>query len=154
MIGVLTIVIGDQTHELNPDVELHLAEETINDDLKNQPSLYAFYAVMHEAADAELAERKLTLETVEAIVDEKIRGEFTTSGTKATEALIANKVRLNDEYQAAVISYNEAKAQVGKLRAIRDAFVHRKDMLVTLASNMRVQADPEIFIKKQEFKKA
>ena len=37
-------------------------------------------------------------------------------------------------------------------RAIKDAFVHRKDMLVTLASNMRAQQDPEIFISRQKYK--
>lgn len=152
MIGTLTLVLGDQTHELNPDAELKLAEETINDDLKNQPSLFAFYAVMHEAAEAEVAECKLALETVEAMIDEKIRSEFVASGTKATEALISNRVRLDESYQESVIAYNRAKAQSGKLRAIKDAFIHRKDMLVTLASNMRSQADPEIFIRKEQLK--
>lgn len=152
MIGKLTLVLGDAVHELNPDDELKLAEETINDDLKNQPALYAFYAVMHEAAESELADCKLALETVEALVDEKIRVGFAAAGTKVTETMIANKVHLEEEYQNAVIALNKAKAQSGKLRAIKEAFVHRKDMLVTLASNMRAQADPEIFIKKEELK--
>jgi len=152
MIGKLTIVLGDEVQELNPDAELKLAEETINDDLKNQPALYAFYAVLQEAADSELADRKLAMETMEAVLDEHIRAEALTAGTKVTETMIGSKIRLNEDYQASIIALNQAKAQAGKLRAIKEAFVHRKDMLVTLASNMRAQADPEIFIKKEQFR--
>jgi len=152
MIEKLTVVLGDEIQELNPDAELKLAEETINDDLKNQPSLYAFYAVMHEAAEAVVADRKLSLETLEAMLDETVRAEAATAGTKVTETMIVNRIRLKEDYLDAVIALNKAKAQSGKLRAIKDAFVHRKDMLVTLASNMRAQADPEIFIKKEQFK--
>jgi hypothetical protein len=152
MIEKLTIVLGDEVQELNPDAELKLSEEDINENLKNQPSLYAFYAVMYEAAESELADRKFALETLEAVLDEHVRAEAATAGTKVTETMIANRIRLNEDYQNAVIALNQAKAQSGKLRAIKEAFVHRKDMLVTLASNMRAQADPEIFIKKEQFK--
>lgn len=152
MIGKLEIVIGDQTHVLDPDTELTLDEEGINEYLKNQPSLYAFYAVMQEAADAQVAEAKLHLETLEATLDDAFRTEAAKSGTKITETLLANRIKVNDDYIASVIALNEAKRQVGQLRAIKDAFVHRKDMLVTLASNMRAQQDPEIFISRQKYK--
>ena len=154
MIGKLEIVIGDQTHSLDPDEELKMAEETINDDLKNQPSLYAFYAVMQEAAESELAECKLAVETIEAALDDRLRSEALAASSKLTETQLANKIRLNDDFLNATVAYNKAKRQAGMLRAIKEAFVHRKDMLVTLASNMRAQADPSIYVRTQELKKA
>jgi hypothetical protein len=45
----------------------------------------------------------------------------------------------------------EAKKIVGILRAVKEAFQHRKECAIALASNMRVQSDPEIFIKKKEY---
>ena len=146
MIGKLDIIIGSEVHTLDPDEELKLSEETINEDLKSQPARYAFYAVMQEAAEGEVADAKLNLDATEAALDDAFRTEAAKTSTKITEANISNKIKLDEEYTAAVIALNKAKKQAGTLRAIKEAFVHRKDMLVTLASNMRAQADPEIFI--------
>ena len=44
----------------------------------------------------------------------------------------------------------EVKEELGKIKAVKAGFEHRKDCLITLASNMRSQADPSIYIKKQE----
>jgi len=146
VIGKLDIIIGSEVHTLDPDEELKLSEETINEDLKSQPARYAFYAVMQEAAEGEVADAKLNLDATEAALDDAFRTEAAKTSTKITEANISNKIKLDEEYTAAVIALNKAKKQAGTLRAIKEAFVHRKDMLVTLASNMRAQADPEIFI--------
>jgi hypothetical protein len=151
-IGIVDLKVGDQEYRLLPDDELKISEETINEDLKNQASYYAFYAVMQEQADAELASAKLALEVVEALLDGEKRKEALASGTKVTEAFISQQIRLEDQYQEAAIALNRAKTQVGILRAIKDGFSHRKDMLVTLAANMRIQADPSIHVFKLQEK--
>jgi hypothetical protein len=153
MIGKIELVIGNQKQELDPDSELSISEETINDDLKNQPSLFAFYAVMQENMEADVAEKKLHLDALEAMLDEMYRTEAAKSGTKITETLLANKIHINQEYIDAASLLNKAKHEANVLRAIKEAFQHRKDMLITLASNMRAQFDPAICMNKEKYQK-
>lgn len=140
------IVVGGKTHTIDYQKELKCSEETINDDLKDQPSYFAWYAVLSEIAQAEMAEAKSTLEMSEALLDEQIRKNA--GGDKVTETMIKNKIRLDPTYQAAQDNFATARKNVGILGAIKESFYHRKDILISLASNMRVQADPSIYIKK------
>lgn len=145
------LVVGGKVHVLDYRKELRCSEETINDDLKDQPSYFAWYAVLSEIAQAELAEAKTTLELAEASLDEQIRTEG--KDGKMTETMVKNRIRLDPTYQAAQDNYSILRKNVGILGAIKESFYHRKDVLISLASNMRVQADPSIYIKKQEFAK-
>jgi len=145
----IRLKINEQEHELPYEEQLQCSEETINEDLQNQPSLFAWYAVLEELAEAELQEAKLALDLVEAELDAHYRSTL----EKVTETKISNKIKSSEEYIKAKVAVNEARKKVGILKAIREAFSHRKDMLIALASNMRAQADPEIFIRKEKVKK-
>jgi hypothetical protein len=149
---LVDLILGGERRSVNYGEELRLAEETINENLRDQPSLFAYYAVLAEIADSEMAEAKLALEVTESQLDAQVRAELIAAGTKATETMIRGKIVTNDVYLAAVSQLNVLRKNYGILRAIKEAFSHRKDMLVTLASNMRQQMDPEIYIKKQEMK--
>jgi len=145
------IVVGGKVHTIDYQKELKCSEETINDDLKDQPSFFAWYAVLSEIAQAEMAEAKTTLELAEASLDEQIRVDG--KDAKLTETMIKNRIRLDPTYQAAQENFATTRKNVGILGAIKESFYHRKDVLISLASNMRVQADPSIYIKKQEYAK-
>ena len=147
----VSIRVKDKVYDLDYERELKCSEETINDDLKSQAPLFAWHAVMQELAEADLADAKLLLEMTEAALDEKYRVALAKEG-KVTETLIGHKVKLDEEYQTAISVFNECRKNVGVLKAIKDAFGHRKDCLISLASNMRAQQDPDIYIKKLEFK--
>jgi len=151
---VVELRMGGEIVRPNFKEELRCAEETINENLRDQPSFYAYYAVLAELADEALSEAKLALEMTESSLDAEVREEMTRVGTKTTETAIRGKIVLKESYVAAVSLVNSLKKDVGILKAIKEAFNHRKDMLVTLASNMRAQADPEIFIKKQEYSRS
>jgi len=175
---MIVIKIGDKKYECPYEDELKCSEEKINDNLKDQPGLFAFYAVQQEMAEYEYRENKLALEILEAQLDGNIRkadakeisGELLridkltekkeiTDAKKAfekreklTEKKIASLILLDEDYQTARLAVDEARKTVGILKAIVASFIHRKDMLVTLAANMRIQMDPEIYIKKEEYK--
>jgi hypothetical protein len=133
-------------YDLNYERELQLEEDTINEDLKNQPSFYAYYAVLSEVAESVYSEKKLQLDLITAQLDEKYRKEL--SGAKSTETMIRNKVVLDENYVGAMNEFNEAKRNVGFLEAIKRSFEHRKDCVIAFASNMRAQNDPNIFVNK------
>ena len=134
--------------ECDPENELLSSEENINDDLKNQPGWYAWYAVLQEKADHELQESKLMLEIFGAELDAKIRSTH----ESLTEKKITAMILMDEDYHMARRMVNDSKHKVGVLKAVKESFDHRKDMLITLASNMRKQMDPDIYIKKEEFK--
>ena len=140
--------IQGKEYDLQYLQELQVAEETINENLKDQPALFAFYAVLEEVAEAEYVEAKLRVEIVEAQLDY----EYRKTSEKVTENLIRNKIRCDDKYLSAVVAMNDAKKNTGILKAIKDSFSHRKEIVIALASNMRAQMDSEIFVKKQEFR--
>jgi hypothetical protein len=143
------VKLGEEVFECDPENELRMDETTINDDLKDQPSWFAWYATLSEKADSQYQEAKFFLEVIEAEIDAEIRsGE----GKKPTEAQIKAQIILDERYQKVKMEMIEAKKIVGILKAVTEAFRHRKETLIALASNMRVQSDPEIFIKKQEYK--
>lgn len=144
---MIKIKIGSQEMELDYEQELQMDEATINEDLKNQPSLFAFYAVLAEKAHAELNESKLALEILEADIDARIRGA---SEKKPTEKQIQQQILLDNDYQEARMDVIRATKQLGILKGIKDAFNHRKEAVIALASNMRVQADPSIFVGKED----
>jgi len=141
--------VGGQVIEYDLAKELACSEDTINEDLKNQPSFFAYYAVLTEKAQSELAEAKAALELLEATLDAQFRSEE----TKTTETMIKNRIRLDKSYQEALEVFNTLKLNVGLLSAAKEAFYHRKDILISLASNMRAQMDASVYLKRLDGQK-
>ena len=145
----MILKLGKEEIVLEYEKELELNEETINEDLKKQPNLFAWYAVILERAIADRDEAKLALEIMEAELDADIRLDLV-DGKKPTEKHIQAKIILNDDYQEARMEVIQKTKHVGMLKGIKDAFNHRKEAVIALASNMRAQADPSIYIGKKE----
>ena len=147
----VTMTIDGAEIELKYQDELVFDEETINSDLKDQPSFFAWYAVLHEKANKALSVLKMTLDILNASLASDIRkAAFLGAEKKPTEKYIEEQIMMTESYQEAQIKVFEAQKNLGILRGIKDAFIHRKDMLVTLGANMRVQMDADIYVKRQE----
>ncbi len=156
------IKIGEKEYDLNYEEELIASEEMINENLIDQPSLFAWYAVLEELAKIEISDKrielsvvKLNLESAEAELDLKFRKSPPDVGGKITEAVIANSVKTDAKYLAARVAVDNvenaitrARGDAGVLAAIKEAFAHRKSTLIGLAANMRISADPELFVGK------
>lgn len=144
----VTIKIGNKEYKLNYEEELKCAEDTINQNLIEQASLFAWYAVLSELAAEDMAQKKLELDMLEG----RLFTKYKTEEDKVTDRSAESKMRQDEDYMAGVLMLNEAKKYVGVLKAIKDAFGQRKDMVFSLAANMRAQADPVLMLKKQEAK--
>lgn len=142
------IIIAEKEYGLDYLEELKCSEDTINDDLKNQSAQFAWYSVLSGMQEEEYGQRKLELELIEAELDSHYRKEL----DKVTEAKVAMQIRSDLKYIEARQIVNEAKKNLEILKGITEAFRHRKDMLVTLAANMRVQSDPELYIRREKYK--
>jgi len=146
------IKLGEKEYVLDYENELKCSEETINEDLINHASIFAWYCVLSEMAADNLATKKLELEVFEAQLFENYRKRQITAGEKPTEKKTSVLVSMDEKYIATVLVKNEAQKDLGILKGIKDAFAHRKDMLWALAANLRSQNSPDVMLKKQELK--
>lgn len=149
----IKIILDEKEYELDYNSELQCAEETINENLKEQPSLFAWYAVLQEMAEEALATEKLAFDMIEASLDARLRKQAMKRKEKLTEKELLSQIKTHDDYVEARTAVINAKKNAGTLKAIKDAFGHRKEMVLALASNMRAQADPDIFVNKVKHKK-
>jgi len=131
----MKIKIGTEEFDMDYEAQLEISEETINEDLKTQASLFAFYAVLSEHASVDL-------NVYEAQLDTGIRAN---AEKKLTEKQVLARL-----WSDAL--YIEKTRNVGVLKAVVKAFGQRKETVIALASNMRAQLDPEIYLKKEELK--
>lgn len=133
--------------------EIRFSKETIHDDLMQQASKYAFYAIMAELAEEAYDDAKLELELLEATLDEHYRNKFLQSGDKITEKKLEKVVALNKARIESVKDKIMAKKNWGILKALTKAFEQRKEGVIALASIYRQEHDVDIFIKKEELRK-
>lgn len=99
-------------------------------------------------ADAQKAAAlvKLSRNEVEAALDAEHRAEAAQSGEKVTEKVIASRVASDERMKAIEIALIEADAAATRARAFADAVRAKKDMVVSLGSQVRaeMQADPSV----------
>jgi len=133
--------------------EIKFAKETVDENLRDQPSLFAFYAVMAELAEEIYDIAKLELELLEATLDEFYRKKFVELGEKVTEKKLSMLVISHKERVAAIKNKIVAKKNWGILKVLTKAFEQRKEALIAAASNYRAEIDPDIWIRKKELKR-
>jgi len=142
--------LEEDEYDLKYQEELKFDESTIDEDLKKQPSYFAWYSVLYAMAEDALGKAKLDLELLEANLDPFYRLKLTEGG-KVTEPMVASAIKTDDKYIEAIYKVTELKKAVGILKAIKEAFDHRREMLLALASNMRSQIkNPELLLKMRQ----
>jgi hypothetical protein len=136
----IEIEVNGQVYEIDYVSELKMSEATINDDLMRQPSLFAWYSQLEDLVESAAADARLNLDLVEAEADSAARAVFGVGeGKKVTEKQIAVAVINAPRVQEARLAYNDIQSKRARLKSIKEAFVHRKDMLVTLSANLRTE---------------
>lgn len=151
----LKIKIGDQIYETNFQKDVEISRETVSKNMIEQPSLFAWYAVLTEMVEREVNDRKLELAILGAKTFDRFKTEGLDAGEKITDKRIDSLVKQDDDYIAAVAILDATEGHHGILKAITKAFDHRKDMLINLGSFMRAEMDTDISTKaeKDRFRK-
>lgn len=106
----------------------------------------AYWGAKWADAQKAAALTKLTRNEVEAALDAEHRAEAAQNGEKVTEKVIASRVASDDRMKAVEVALIEAEAAASRARAFADAVRAKKDMVVSLGSQVRaeMQADPSI----------
>jgi len=145
----LTIKL-DKLYHLDLDTDLDIKKTEINDEMIKQPGQFAWYATLNELAKNKVQTLKSELELLEATLDQKTRRDWDDSQGKMTETSVSAKIKMSPEYKELISRYLEAQKSQGILSVARSAFEQRKDMLISLASNLRSELDSDLKINKEK----
>lgn len=103
------------------------------------PSDLAYWGARWADAQKAAALAKLQRDQVEAAIDAEHRAEAAAAGEKVTEKVIASRVASDDRMRACEIELIEAEARAARARAFADAVRAKKDMVVSLGSQVRAE---------------
>jgi hypothetical protein len=115
--------------------------EDLDEELSRQASKYIHVAEKAVKAETEYELFKLQKEQLVAIVDSDIRNGALADGRKLTEASIQKEIERSEEYQKASKHLIKLKANKEVMRALRESWYMRKDLLIQLAIKQRAELE-------------
>lgn len=127
--------------------DLAFSQNDLSDAMMQQASLFAHYGVLLSQASRQVDVVELLLENTEAAVQQMIRNELATEGTKATETAIAARVSRHPRVISMKKALNEAKRIEALGKSAVEAFRHRRDMLVQLGLLQREELKGDLAIR-------
>jgi len=134
----IKITYGDETFEFNLFDELVVDENKINQEIQEQPSAFAFLAMLHKKLLRISKDKKAELEQMYARAymrwKNKMDSETQRLYPKESAKELATK---SPEYQKAIKIYHQAEENWGVIDACVKSFEQRKDLIQTLSANIR-----------------
>lgn len=109
----------------------------LNEHLEVQAGKYAHYAAIAADATRIAREAKLNLEVTEAQIAEEARLTMEQSGEKPTEWKIQSRLNADQRRTQAYQNWINAQYRADLAQVATVSMSQRKDMLVTLAANLR-----------------
>jgi hypothetical protein len=145
----VNVDIGGITYTASLEEDIEIDGQDLDAEFLTQARKFAWWAMVSELAKDLMNRRKYDLDQLYARLDHKVRMEAScppapAKPIKLTEKMVENSVITSPEYKAAYETYLEIKKYYGMLSAGREAFVQRKEMLISLGANYRAEgnADP------------
>lgn len=123
-----------------PD-DLQISKGTIDSDLEKHSALFAYWGEICAELDREKESLDSQYKQGRASADCEIRRNAEESKSKLTEERVKNLVEVDPLCVELKKKLETATYQTQLAHAIKDAFWHRKDCIVTLAANMRMEAE-------------
>ena len=136
------------TRNLSDDLKID--PFNLNGEIIQQPGLYGYYAEQLRLAQRALKLEKLNFDVFESALDRQIRDVALSKGEKPTERMIETRMRANDNWVIKKRNIIELESQVDQLDAVVRSLGQKKDMLVTLASNIRSEMSAGFSIKDEQ----
>jgi hypothetical protein len=126
-------------YEIDIDSELSINREDLPTGYADQPGKYAWYATVYVAAQLRVERMRMRLEVVQSTVAAKLRSKLDDKGKPPSEASIKSQLPSNPEVMAAQEDHLRAIEEEGVVRAVKEAFVHRRDMLIQMGADVRAE---------------
>jgi hypothetical protein len=121
----------------NPEPELlRINENDLGKEFGEQASLYFEYAFAYEFAQVELLASKYELERVQSEIDKELRQN---TDKRLTEAEIDRRIKLDERFKTAYYGMLDKKLRAAMLGSFVEALRQRKDMLISLGAQRRLE---------------
>ena len=160
--NVVTVIHNEIKYEIDIDAELAIDEQDIKSCYIDQAGKFAWYAVVHAAAMRRVDTLKMRVDVLRAEIDVakananvRLKEEMTktTTAAKGKEKITVPSQSAIDAVVDSAKEVVEARATVAKAReslvgaryeqevikATKDAFVHRRDMLIQMGADVRME---------------
>ena len=115
--------------------------------MTRQAALFAHYSRLSADATYQSDRSKQQVELLEATLNQRFRDSMISAGTKFTEKSIDAMVIQDSGYQAAQERAHEARAIAKMVESAADSFRHRKDMLIQVGADLRMEKQGELRMK-------
>jgi hypothetical protein len=129
--------------QLRRDVEFNVND--LDNAIQRHASLFVYYANQARLAGRQFERMKAAFEIMESRLDHLWRETLKSSG-KATEAQITAAVKADSRWWKAQQRLIDAKAIYELAKDARNAFDHRRDMIVQVSVDQRVERQGELRI--------
>lgn len=152
----VNVTIGGIDYQATLDDDIRIRAHDLDAEFLEQARKFSWWAMVAELAKDQMGRLKYELDQLYARLDCKSRADAAANKVKKTEKMVENECITSPEYQQAYQEFLEAKKHYGMLQAGREAFVQRKEMLISLGANYRAEgsADPVLLQEKAKAKAA
>ncbi len=138
----ITIDVGDDEEiELALNDLVPISIEDLSQEFTDQPSLYAYIAMLSARAEGCWIDAKTHLERVYATSDKAVRRNLLSGDAKVTEAMVKAGVIGCDDYQEAQEYELTCHEQYLIMKGLTKAMDQRAQMLISLGAHLRAEAD-------------
>lgn len=120
---------------------LEIDQTKLDEELCTQASNFLFVAEKSVELETKYLAAKLQHDTLCAQLDGEIRVELDAKGQKATEKIVEAQLLLNEKYQSSAKNLNIIRAQKETIKALKEAWAMRKDLLIRVAINQRTEIE-------------
>jgi len=132
------ISYGSETFEFNLFKELVVDENKINQEIKDQPSAYAFLSMLHKKLFRISKDKKAQMEKSYARAYMKYKSQLDPDTNRLYSKESAKEMATkNPEFNMAIKIYHQAEENYGIIDSCVKSFEQRASLIQTLSANIR-----------------
>lgn len=121
--------------------DLRIDETKLSTELSEQSAKFLYVAEQAVTAEKKYRDYKLKVEILEATLSAEIRDNAKKAGEKSTEKSIQEALVKSTSWQSAQFALNQLYADKESLKAAKEAWYMRKDLLVQTCIKQRCELE-------------
>jgi len=146
--GRLTVVFGEERVSVDYEKDLRIDEDNLDEELKKQPALYAYYGKLLAIQKSKVEQEKNELKEYEARLYLFIRDRLQTDSKKRpTQAEIEATMLKDRQLKERKERLIQLQTVLDLLWAIKDGLAQKQHVLLTLAANRRAEWSTDLYVK-------
>lgn len=140
-LGIVKVSTFDKDEEVLLLDKIIPIDNDLSEEFSRQPSLYAYVAMIEAQVESLWYSAKRDTARAKAEADKRIRDKARAMDEKITEAVVANRMLLDDDVKNAEDSEAAYHYQYLVMKSIVASMDQRAQMLISLGAHLRAEAD-------------